>query len=65
MSEVEPGNWVEVDSSGMAGTVRVDDGVEEGGEISIHYDPMISKLITHAPTREAAGRALQALGARV
>ena len=34
--------------------VRVDDGVFEGGEVSIHYDPMIAKLITHAPTREAA-----------
>ncbi|WP_062203302.1 acetyl/propionyl/methylcrotonyl-CoA carboxylase subunit alpha [Aureimonas sp. AU12] len=35
-------------------TVRVDTGVEEGGEISVHYDPMIAKLITHAPTRAAA-----------
>ena len=34
--------------------IRVDDGVEEGGEVSIHYDPMLSKLITHGPTREAA-----------
>ena len=34
--------------------VRVDDGVKEGGEVSIHYDPMLSKLITHGPTREAA-----------
>ena len=31
--------------------VRVDDGVTEGGEVSIFYDPMIAKLITHAPTR--------------
>jgi propionyl-CoA carboxylase alpha chain len=35
-------------------TVRNDTGVEEGGEISIYYDPMIAKLVTHAPTREAA-----------
>ena len=34
--------------------VRVDDGVAEGGEISMFYDPMIAKLITWAPTREAA-----------
>ena len=34
------------------GRVRVDAGIVEGGEISVHYDPMISKLITHAPTRE-------------
>jgi propionyl-CoA carboxylase alpha chain len=32
-------------------TVRIDDGVFEGGEISIHYDPMIAKLVTHAPDR--------------
>ena len=35
-------------------TVRNDTGVYEGGEISIYYDPMIAKLVTHAPTRDAA-----------
>ncbi|WP_375428168.1 biotin carboxylase N-terminal domain-containing protein [uncultured Sphingomonas sp.] len=34
--------------------VRVDDGVVEGGEVSMFYDPMIAKLITWAPTREQA-----------
>jgi len=34
--------------------VRVDDGVYEGSEISIFYDPMIAKLITHGKTREEA-----------
>jgi propionyl-CoA carboxylase alpha chain len=34
--------------------VRLDDGVAEGSEISMFYDPMIAKLITHAATREAA-----------
>ena len=34
--------------------VRVDDGVREGGEVSMFYDPMIAKLVTWAPTREAA-----------
>jgi propionyl-CoA carboxylase alpha chain len=33
---------------------RVDDGVAEGGEVSMFYDPMIAKLITWAPTREGA-----------
>ena len=33
---------------------RVDDGVREGGEVSMFYDPMIAKLITWAPTREEA-----------
>ncbi|MEI9900006.1 MAG: acetyl/propionyl/methylcrotonyl-CoA carboxylase subunit alpha [Hyphomicrobium sp.] len=32
-------------------TVRNDTGVFEGGEISMFYDPMIAKLVTHAPTR--------------
>jgi propionyl-CoA carboxylase alpha chain len=35
-------------------TVRNDTGVFEGGEISIHYDPMIAKLVTHAPDRIGA-----------
>jgi propionyl-CoA carboxylase alpha chain len=35
-------------------TVRNDTGVYEGGEISIHYDPMIAKLVTHAGDRAAA-----------
>ncbi len=35
-------------------TVRNDTGVFEGGEISMFYDPMIAKLVTHAPTREEA-----------
>jgi propionyl-CoA carboxylase alpha chain len=35
-------------------TVRNDTGVYEGGEISIFYDPMIAKLVTHAPTRAEA-----------
>ena len=34
--------------------VRVDDGVVEGSEISMFYDPMVAKLITWAPDREAA-----------
>nr|WP_246747754.1 acetyl/propionyl/methylcrotonyl-CoA carboxylase subunit alpha [Methylobacterium sp. SD274] len=44
--------------------VRNDTGVEEGGEIAIHYDPMIAKLVTWAPTRaeaiESQGQALDA-----
>jgi propionyl-CoA carboxylase alpha chain len=42
--------------------VRVDDGVIEGGEISMYYDPMIAKLVTWGRTRdEAADRQVQAL----
>jgi propionyl-CoA carboxylase alpha chain len=44
-------------------TVRNDAGVREGDEISMFYDPMISKLCTWGKTREAAiagmGRALE------
>ncbi len=35
-------------------TVRNDTGVTEGAEISIYYDPLVAKLVTHGPTREAA-----------
>ncbi len=42
--------------------VREDRGINEGGEISVHYDPMISKLIAWAPTRaEAVERMKRAL----
>ncbi len=34
--------------------VRLDDGYEEGMEIPIYYDPMISKLITYGASREEA-----------
>ena len=34
--------------------VRVDTGVEEGGEVSQFYDPMIAKLIVHGEDRESA-----------
>jgi len=34
--------------------VRVDDGLEQGMEISIYYDPMIAKLITFGATRDEA-----------
>ncbi len=43
-------------------TLRIDTGVAEGSEISIYYDPMIAKVITHAGTRgEAIGRMSRAL----
>ncbi|MBX7495843.1 acetyl/propionyl/methylcrotonyl-CoA carboxylase subunit alpha [Qipengyuania sp. 6B39] len=44
--------------------VRVDDGVFEGGEVSMFYDPMIAKLVTWGETRdEAADLQVQALDA--
>jgi propionyl-CoA carboxylase alpha chain len=42
--------------------VRVDDGVADGGEVSIFYDPMIAKLITWGATRDqAADKQIEAL----
>lgn len=44
--------------------VRIDDGVYEGGEVSMFYDPMIAKLVTWGETRdEAADLQVQALDA--
>ncbi len=46
------------------GNVRVDTGVYEGGEVSVHYDPLIAKLITYGADRgEAIGRMRAALDA--
>ncbi|MEQ1498175.1 MAG: acetyl/propionyl/methylcrotonyl-CoA carboxylase subunit alpha [Novosphingobium sp.] len=57
--------WTEdEDGNGRRGVggVRVDDGVYEGGEVSMFYDPMIAKLVTWGKTRdEAADLQIQAL----
>ena len=45
-------------------TVRVDTGFEDGSEITIHYDPMLAKVIVHAPSREEAAGRLAAVLAR-
>jgi 3-methylcrotonyl-CoA carboxylase alpha subunit len=42
----------------MPEEIRVDTGVEEGGEVSQFYDPMIAKLIARGDTREEAAAAL-------
>ncbi len=72
-----PGGWCATTRPSMAGEddgagngrrgvdgVRVDDGVYEGGEVSMFYDPMIAKLITWGETRdEAADKQIAALDA--
>ena len=46
--------------------IRVDSGIEAGNDVSPFYDPMIAKLVAHAPTREGAlDRLVQALDATV
>ncbi|MDO8297196.1 MAG: acetyl/propionyl/methylcrotonyl-CoA carboxylase subunit alpha [Caulobacter sp.] len=42
----------------MGEGVRIDSAVEEGGEVTPFYDPMIAKIIVHGDTREAAAEAL-------
>jgi acetyl/propionyl-CoA carboxylase alpha subunit len=44
--------------------VRIDAGIEEGGEVTPHYDPMIAKVAAHGATRtEAIARLVAALSA--
>ena len=45
---------LEVYKRPMGPGVRVDDGFEQGMEVPIYYDPMISKLVTHGENREEA-----------
>jgi len=46
------------------GTIRVETGYAEGRDVTPHYDPMIAKVIVHAPAREQAiDRLIEALGA--
>ncbi len=42
----------------QASGIRVESGVESGDEISVHYDPMLAKVIAWAPGREEAARRL-------
>jgi propionyl-CoA carboxylase alpha chain len=38
--------------------IRVDAGVADGSVVSVHYDPMLAKIIAHGSTREQAARRL-------
>ena len=50
--------WVPASGRG----VRFDAGIEAGSRVGIEFDPMIAKVIAHAPTRrEAAGKLARAL----
>jgi 3-methylcrotonyl-CoA carboxylase alpha subunit len=47
------GKLVHMSAPEVCADVRVETGVRQGDEVSIHYDPMISKLVVWAPNREA------------
>ncbi|MEU2909971.1 biotin carboxylase N-terminal domain-containing protein [Streptomyces massasporeus] len=44
----------------VPGAVRLDTGYADGDDIGVHYDPMIAKVVAHAPTRAEAIRKLAA-----
>jgi acetyl/propionyl-CoA carboxylase alpha subunit len=44
--------------------VRVDAGVADGSVVGVHYDPLLAKVVAHAPTRAEAARTLAAALAR-
>jgi propionyl-CoA carboxylase alpha chain len=44
----DPGGW----------GVRVDAGVADGSVVGVHYDPLLAKVVAHAPTRPEAARLL-------
>ncbi|RRR40896.1 biotin/lipoyl-binding protein [Mycolicibacter terrae] len=44
--------------------VRLDSGIEAGSTVSIHYDPMLAKVISYAPTRRQAAAVLAGALAR-
>jgi propionyl-CoA carboxylase alpha chain len=50
------GTSTSLSESGIRGVggIRIDDGVAEGGEVSMFYDPMIAKLVTWGATRDEA-----------
>jgi pyruvate carboxylase subunit A/propionyl-CoA carboxylase alpha chain len=43
---------------GVPQTVRLDSGIEDGSVVSIHYDPMLAKVISYAPSRRQAASVL-------
>ncbi|MBC2639300.1 MULTISPECIES: biotin carboxylase N-terminal domain-containing protein [unclassified Rhodococcus (in: high G+C Gram-positive bacteria)] len=54
-----PGNAVEFDVLRSPG-IRLDSGVVDGSAVGVHYDPMLAKVISFAPTRTQAAAGLAA-----
>jgi propionyl-CoA carboxylase alpha chain len=53
-----PGVSVEFEVGAATHGLRLDSGVDDGTRVSVHYDPMLAKVISWAPTRTAAARSL-------
>jgi acetyl-CoA carboxylase biotin carboxylase subunit/3-methylcrotonyl-CoA carboxylase alpha subunit len=60
----QPGKITRLTWPAASESLRIETGVEEGSEVTPYYDPMIAKVVVHAPTRAEAITALDnALGA--
>ncbi|RZS44859.1 propionyl-CoA carboxylase alpha chain [Herbihabitans rhizosphaerae] len=55
---VELANTVQFGLSTQDSGIRLDSGVDNGSVVSVHYDPMLAKVIAWAPERTAAARSL-------
>ena len=51
------GHFYRFEFPAIAG-LRVDAGIESGSDVSVHYDPMVAKVIAHGPNRESAAALL-------
>ncbi|NDY96622.1 acetyl/propionyl/methylcrotonyl-CoA carboxylase subunit alpha [Wenzhouxiangella limi] len=50
---VPSSGWIRALNLPEGEQIRIDRGVDTGDTVSVHYDPMIAKLIVHGPDREA------------
>jgi propionyl-CoA carboxylase alpha chain len=53
-----PAARTEFTTLGFSTGVRLDSGITDGSAVSIHYDPMLAKVISYAPTRHASATVL-------
>lgn len=53
-----PGSRAQFASLGQRTGIRLDSGIVDGSVVSIHYDPMLAKVISYAPTRRQAALVL-------
>jgi acetyl/propionyl-CoA carboxylase alpha subunit len=53
-----PGTRAQFSSLGLRTGIRLDSGIVDGSTVSIHYDPMLAKVISYAPTRRQSALVL-------